>query len=588
MSLSAMAPVPNTKDPLNPSFQYDLRLEIGVKEVSETIPVVSIFRDLVRRMKDVADGNHLVAFTATDKPYVEQKEMLSSEFQKEFQVDKIEGKASKVLLGFKIRTMTKLSDLKTRLIHSYLRPHNLFIREHVGGFDHGVKTYAFGYLKNDHPDHKDLAALNQRFARRVAEVWRNMEKEERNKWRNELPEIVYGSTGIMLPLVFTKERIAASLEGKDKIVTYAIVVSTPAKYGKLAKLILDNILITKKINNLIPFALNRENQAGFYYLAAEQARFMENHRNIPINNVPYDANTMPGIQGQSLTDILHTNPSIQRIAYDATNKKCHVSTTATKYLEVYQWIDKVLRDHKFPYGPSLRPLKYTTNPTYGNIFKDAMSTATDTYSVSTPTPPNAWRNRPPLDISYVPTDNAFPPLPVKKQGTTASTASETLEEDTIQSAISSAIKKLEDKYQAELAQLKSEFQTKLSEVESQMKELGKQVATQTYQALVKEDSPLATKNDQEVLRQDVILIQTQLATLLQLFQPGNSTSAQFPQMNTPSLAHTPPSRKDHESKRTKVTTTPVKMKSLDKYDTQDLSVSSATSSYEDGMEGCDS
>lgn len=138
--------------------------------------------------------------------------------------------------------------------------------------------------------------------------------------------------------------------------------------------------------------------------------------------------------------------------------KCHVSTTASKYREVYMWIDNMLKENKFPYEPSLRPLRYGGAQMYGSIFKDAMSVATDKYSTNPSVLPamNAWKNRPPLGISYVPTEEAFPTLPSKKQGTTASTTSETLEEDTIQSAISSAITKIEGQYKAELAHMRSD------------------------------------------------------------------------------------------------------------------------------------
>ena len=589
MTLSSDNNIDNLKDSPIQTFQYDLRLEIGVKDVSETIPVVTIFRDLIRRMISVADENHLEAMTATGRPYSANNEMPSNEFQKEFKVDKVEGKTSKVLLGFKIHTLTKLADLKTRLIHTYLRPRNLFLREHAGGFENGVKTYAYGYLKYDHPDHKDLTALNQRFARRVAEAWRNMDKEERNKWKNELPEILYGATGIMLPLTFTKERIAASMDGRDKIQTFAIVVSTPSKYGKFAKLVLDATLLTKKINNLIPFALNRENQSGFYYITTEHANFMENHRNIPISQVPLDATTIVGSEGQNLKALLNAHPHIQRVAYDAVQRKCHVSTTANKYMEVYQWIDGMLRENKFPYGPSLRPLKYNNTSVYGSIFKDAMSVATENYTTTTPSTPNAWRNRPPLDISYIASEEVFPPLPAKKQSATASTVSETLEEDTIQSAILAAIKKLEDQYKTELEKLKHEFQKKMDSVQNQMAEIGEQGATQTYLALVKEDSPLATKHDTEVLRQDVSLIKTQLAAIIQWFQAGNQVPGPpglLPQPTTTTVVHTPPSSQKTDPKRSKVYTTPEKMRPLDFSKSQDQSVSSAASTYE-GMEGCE-
>ena len=82
-------------------YHYDLCLEIGAKAEDEMIPIVTIFHDLVQRMKAVADpGTVIVILTATDKLFFEQKEMTSEEFQKAFQVDETRGKMSKVLLGF--------------------------------------------------------------------------------------------------------------------------------------------------------------------------------------------------------------------------------------------------------------------------------------------------------------------------------------------------------------------------------------------------------------------------------------------------------------------------------------------------------
>lgn len=574
------------------AFQYDLRLEIGVKEPGGTVPVVAIFRDLVKRMKAVAaDGNNpLVVLTATDKLYLEQKDMSSEEFQQAFHVTQADGKATKVLLGFKIRSTTKFSDLKNKLMNSYLKPHHLFLRPHAGGFEHGVKTYAYGYIKHHHPDHPDLQKLNQRFARHLSEAWKNIDKEERKKWRTELPNIFFGQTGIMLPMTFTKERITTEIDGKDRINTHAIVVSVPTKYGKFAKTLLDAVLMQKKINNLIPFALNRENPDGYYYLTAEHARFMETHRNIPIMQVPFDATNKPGKRGQILLDLLHGHPHIQRVAVEDHQGRYHVSTTANKYREVYNWIDELLKDHKFPYEPHLRPLKYNSNTSYGSIFKDAMSAATEKYdSVSIKTvSTNAWRTRPPLDISYVPTDSAFPPLPTKKPSipSTPSTASETLDEDTIQSAISSAIKKLEDQHKADMLQLKQDFQAKFDAVESQMRAIGKQVATQTYKALTGDNSPLATKLDHEHLNQEISLIQTQLATLVNLLQTGSSVQSNSPSQPA-SISHTPPPSHDNTPKRSRLHTTPIKMKPLDDLYTQDIPVSSAASYPEVDMEGCE-
>ena len=168
------------KEPTSPNLQaykYDLRLEIGVKEAGSKVPVASIFYGLVRRLKAAADvGAPVVVLTATDKLFHENKDMSSEEFQKAFHVDNLEGKVTKVLLGFKIQSMTKLSELKRRLLHTYLIPNHLFIRPHVGGFDNGVKSYSYGFLQNDHPDHPDICMLNRRFARIVSESWKSSEK----------------------------------------------------------------------------------------------------------------------------------------------------------------------------------------------------------------------------------------------------------------------------------------------------------------------------------------------------------------------------------------------------------------------------
>lgn len=308
-------------------------------------------------------------------------------------------------------------------------------------------------------------------------------------------------------------------------------------------------------------------------MAVEQARFIDNHRNIPILQVPLDAASLPGIQGQTLKELLHANSLIQRVAYDQSQCRYHVSTSSTHYKTVYDWIDRLLKDHQFPFSPQLRPLRFGNSPSYGDIFKDAVSVATGTFSNSpaTVSTGNAWRNRPPLAISYVHTDAAFPPLPMKKTTpTTASTTSETFEDDTIQSAISAAIKKLEDQHKSELL----------------------------LQALTGVDSPLATKADNEQVRSDINIMKTQLATILALFQSkqGDVPSQRVsfpsdplspPRISPATVPRTPPALLTTQPKRSKVNTTPVKMQSFADKSIHEQPETSATSTPDAGMEGCD-
>ena len=297
------------------------------------------------------------------------------------------------------------------------------------------------------------------------------------------------------------------------------MVSTPLKYGRLLKALLAIAIAARKLNHLIPFALSRDNPEGYYYIVAHQARFIDNHRNIPIMDVPVDTRLQPGNRGETLIGLLNGNPSIQRVVYDHIQNKYHVSTTTSKYREIHQWIEEILEEHQFPFGPKVRSMKYAnggnggTQFSYSEIFKDTISIASTSYTnrTTTTTPTNAWKNRPPLAISYDLNDAVFPALSSNKPPvpTTPSTASETCDEDTIQSAISVAIKKLEDQHNVALKKLKQEMQSKIDEVSTQMKELGQQVATQTYQALVTEGSPLATKTDHAHLQHEMSQISTQ-------------------------------------------------------------------------------
>ena len=92
-----------------PEYKYDVKLEVGAAEGSGPIPIVAIFLDLVKRMKEVVDeGKVLVVLTANDQLFSERAEVSSNDFQKAFKVDQIDGKNSKVMMGFKLRTGTTL------------------------------------------------------------------------------------------------------------------------------------------------------------------------------------------------------------------------------------------------------------------------------------------------------------------------------------------------------------------------------------------------------------------------------------------------------------------------------------------------
>lgn len=212
----------------------------------------------------------------------------------------------------------------------------------------------------------------------------------------------------------------------------------------------------------------------------------------------------------------------------------------------------------------------TTGVSYSDIFKDAMSHASESFTsnpVSTP-PINPWKTRPPLAISYDINKAAFPALPRRKVPTfsSPSTTSETIDEDTIQSAISIAISKLEEQHREELAQLK--------------------------QALVREESPLVTKIDHAHLQQDIGIMKAQLSALIQMLQQSRVVSTEL--LDDHASHSTPPAtilakkRSSTRNLKRKPSITPEKEPTQQQnLFTQDHSDSSASSSSVASMEGCE-
>ena len=158
------------------------------------------------------------------------------------------------------------------------------------------------------------------------EAWNHLSRKEQTKWKETTPTAFSGDD-IDIPLIFEKDRISAEVEGKQKITTGTLTVSTPTKYSSLLRTLLDNIVLGRNITNLIPFALGRENAQGYYNIIASQARFMEQHRNIQVLQVPAELAYHLSDKGQTLAQALNNNPAIKRITYDRARERYYISTS---------------------------------------------------------------------------------------------------------------------------------------------------------------------------------------------------------------------------------------------------------------------
>jgi hypothetical protein len=131
--------------------------------------------------------------------------------------------------------------------------------------------------------------------------------------------------------------------------------------------------------------------------------------------------------------------------------------------------------------------------------------------------------------------------------------------------------------------MKQQFEERLQTIESKVLDVGLQVVTQTYQALVSEDTPLATKADQMGLQHQINNINGQLSQIIGLLK-NSSDKQDIRESPIGPCFPTPPCTR----KRPNQTRIPEKSENDDDtYFTQEAFETSAASNLDIGMEGCE-
>jgi hypothetical protein len=131
------------------TYQYDLKLEVGISTGVETVSVTAIFADFLQGMTAAA-GHPLLVFGTLDNPVSMDHPTDGAAFKTDFCVEVVEGKTRKIILGFKLESPTPMSTLKHRMF-AYLQEHKLFLRVLYGGFAHGIHSPHLGYLIEEAP-----------------------------------------------------------------------------------------------------------------------------------------------------------------------------------------------------------------------------------------------------------------------------------------------------------------------------------------------------------------------------------------------------------------------------------------------------
>ena len=358
---------------------YDLRLEVNIEESDKTIHVVKIFRQLLVKLAETADSP-IAVFDIHGKPVDVAALPAKTEFEKAFGVESISGKNRKVALGFKLRTSTWLSWIKSRLMQSFLQPNGLYLRIQTGGFAAGIAQDYIGFWLKEYPTHADLPILTTALMADIKEYWNNLSAATKNDWKDKHPDIATDDNIASHAFHLESGRIYGENPDGKVVSTGALKLMAPKKFSAFARFLLDGVVVARKAAPyMVPGALRYEEKTMYYNLLTQQCLFMENHRNIQIRNIAAADLTTPGLTATTIHQVISGSDSVLRITHDVATKCLNISVQKETYIAVLDWLEETLATHGFGFNPQVKrttPSRRPTSPTasrYSGLFTEAAS-----------------------------------------------------------------------------------------------------------------------------------------------------------------------------------------------------------------------
>ena len=388
---------------------------------------------------------------------------------------------------------------------------------HTGNFDHGVNWVNLGFLMDMHPNFGNLEAITNDIVQSIVNGWHH-DDHYWNKDRRAAIQQIYDPDGKQVfkpsefPIIVRTDNVTAQSKNGNQIRTYAVTVTTPAKFQRTGKMLLDYLFLTKRsLKNYIPMAFRTEDPNEFFELIKQHENWMTNHRNIQLRNVStieQFRTTISTVDNNTLENLISKIPEVINFQFDSQRQRVNVSVAVENYMTTIESLDKAIRTSQFEFPVFVKkPKQHTTsspNSSTTGRFSYASALAFhkqeratksvytqnshDDHSTSSKTSLRPWSQRPiPKTINFVDV-NDFPFLRTKKNlptdperndssnatpaqfkpethnrstsphPTHISHISDTLSSSTIEKTIAEAINEINKKYQKDLDELKAEIQ----------------------------------------------------------------------------------------------------------------------------------
>jgi hypothetical protein len=125
-------------------------------------------------------------------------------------------------------------------------------------------------------------------------------------------------------------------------------VYVPRRFRAAATQLSDRAVLEKDVRpTMLPFSLSKSDPMIFYDQMARHHQFLDEHKNIQIQDVPMDnfdfsKESIDGGDSATLRQILNSNKKILRVYRYEDAEKLNLSVHTSDYFSVTKWLDRIL------------------------------------------------------------------------------------------------------------------------------------------------------------------------------------------------------------------------------------------------------
>lgn len=477
-------------------YEYDLKFDVMLKEPGQTVHGKPILLNTINILKQAVRPNEVIEFFDIQGNQF-HPELLNGNNDNlgDMFCTEIGGPDSKIFMfGMKIQTTVSYANLKSR-IHPALTASRIYMKLHHGGFEYGVNWNQLGFFIGKHPGFVDKSMLMQSVLEKFANAWKHDKtfwtKEKKQKLQEKFQTGLSKFDPMSVPLVVTSNAVSFTVNDKA-LRTQTATIMIPFKFYSAGKTIMDYLLLqAKTIDNYIPHALKREDTLSYTTILQSHAKWMHEHRNIQITNIPSRNSLLniPGKRGITLQAVIDQLQSVLDHNYDRYRQRVNISVNVKDFVTLLSTIEKSLINHAFEYKPQLKQVNIknpsdtestkTTKSRYTTALSGIISLAgqqsldaSATYSSTSP-----WTRRTvPATINFTePDPNNFPSLPSRSRTQANADANSDTQETVATNATTismsvfqDALTQVEANHKREMESLKLVFQAELETLKQQL------------------------------------------------------------------------------------------------------------------------